>query len=791
MRHLLATTFHRYNHRLPTSLHHLLIRNYRPPKSPAPPKPPKPPQKPQSFTFHDATWEDPYSWMSHLNDKVAMRHMDIYMEQEEKYAEAVMSDTEKLQSKLQSEMASRLHVELSTYPIRWGPWLYYRRVEEGKQYPVLCRRLASLNEQFISNKDPSGGFDFVSGKKIEQKLVDYNKEAERFGGYAYEELSEVSPDHKFLAYTMYDKDNDYFKLSVRNLNSGALCSKPQADRVSNLAWAKDGQALLYVVTDQHKRPCRIYCSMIGSTEEDVLLLDEPAENVYVNIRHTKDFCFVTVNTFSTTSSKVFLINAADPLSGMALAWECEAQAHCIVEHHQGYLYLFTDAAKGGQLVDHHYLLRCPVNASSGPRIWENVFNDDQDMVIEDVDFCNTHLAIILRENCSFRLCSVPLPMPSRKEAVSLKELNPTFLPLPNHVSQISPGPNYDYYSSTMRFTISSPVMPDAVVDYELSTGEWNIAQQQNLLYERTRILYGTTSSGGIADGSLKNLNSDFLNEIKSEDDNLWNDLSEFYACERYDVSSYDGVMVPLTILYSRKNKSKNQNPGLLHGHGAYGELLDKRWCSDLKSLLDRGWVIAYADVRGGGGHGKAWQHNGRQRKKLNSIKDFVSCAKFLVENEFVQENKLAGWGYSAGGLLVAAAINSCPDLFRAAILKVPFLDVTSTLLHPILPLTAADYEEFGYPGDIDDFHAIMEYCPYANIRKDVLYPAVLITSSFNTRFGVWEAAKWAARVRERAIYDPKRPILLNLTTDIVEENRYLQCKESALETAFLIKMMES
>ena len=159
--------------------------------------------------------------------------------------------------------------------------LYYRRVEEGMQYSVLCRRLASLNEEFISNKSPSAGFDFTSGKKIEQKLLDYNKEAERFGGifsrtctfcyfcwhsrnsyvflltgYAYEELSEVSPDHRYLAYTMYDKDNDHFKLSVRDLNSGSLCNKPQADRVSSIAWAKNGQALLYAVTDDKKRPFR-------------------------------------------------------------------------------------------------------------------------------------------------------------------------------------------------------------------------------------------------------------------------------------------------------------------------------------------------------------------------------------------------------------------------------------------------------------------------------------------------------------------------------------------------------
>ncbi|XP_012079141.1 protease 2 isoform X2 [Jatropha curcas] len=669
--------------------------------------------------------------------------------------------------------------------------LYYRRVEEGKQYPVLCRRLLSLNEEFISNKSPFGGFDFTSGKRIEQKLLDYNQEAERFGGYAYEELSEVSPDHRFLAYTMYDKDNDWFRLSVRNLNSCALCSKPQADRVSNLAWAKDGQALIYVVTDQYKRPCRIYCSMIGSTDEDVLLLDEPNDDVFVNIRNTKDFQFITVNTFSTTSSKVFLINAADPLSGMTLVWECEGQAHCIIEHHQGYLYLFTDAAKEGQLVDHHYLLCSPVSSSSSSRIWESVFNDDQDLIVEDVDFCDTHLVLIMREGWNFRLCSVPLPLPAGKKGFNLEQLSPRFLPLPRYVSQISPGPNYDYHSSMMRFTISSPVMPDAVVDYDLSNGKWNIIQQQNMLYERTRILYGAASSVNITDSPLKGQNYGSSNEVKSQDDNLWHDLSEFYACEHHNVSSYDGVLVPLTVVYSHKNKYGNQNPGLLHGHGAYGELLDKRWRGELKSLLDRGWVIAYADVRGGGGQGKKWHHDGRRRNKLNSIKDYISCAKFLTENKIVEEKKLAGWGYSAGGLLVAAAINCCPDSFRAAVLKVPFLDPTNTLLYPILPLTAADFGEFGYPGDIDDFHAILEYSPYDNIQKDAVYPAILITSSFNTRFGVWEAAKWVARVREHTIYETNRPVLLNLTTEIVEENRYLHCKESAMETAFLIKMIES
>ncbi|KAL9245756.1 hypothetical protein vseg_019372 [Gypsophila vaccaria] len=771
-------------------LRHLHRKPPKAPPKPPPPSPPNPPKKAEKMSGPSGeTWEDKYRWMSELSDKVSMRHMDVYIEQEENYCEAVLADTYRIQSKLHSEIASKTPYELSSPSFLWGPWLYYRRVEEGKQFPVLCRRLASLNEEFISHKSPFAGFDFTSGQKIEQKLVDYNQEAERFGGYAYEEVSEVSPDHRFIAYTMYDKDNDFFKLSVRDLKNGSLCDKPQADWVSNVAWSKNGRVLFYVVTDHYKRPCKLYRTIMGSNDDAVLLLEEPKENVYLNIRHTKDFNFISVYVLSTTASKVYLIDSSDPSSEMTLVWEGVPFVHCVVEHHGGYLYLFTDAPRGGQPVDNHYLLRSPVDAAPGQRVWENVFVDEPDVVIEDVDFCNTHLVLIIREGEKLKLCAVPLPFPDHKAAVRLAELSPRFLPLPNHVCEILSGSNYDFQSSTMRFTISSPVMPDAVVDYDLSSGKWNIIQQQNLLHERTKILYGKNSSRDDQSPNILHFETDTGKDDK--DENPWNDLSEFYACEKYNISSHDGVMVPLTVVCSHRIKNEKQNPVLLHGHGAYGELLDKRWRSELKSLLDRGWIIAYADVRGGGGRGKKWHHDGRRTKKHNSIQDFISCANFLVEEKFAHEDKLAAWGYSAGGLLVASAINSCPHLFRAAVLKVPFLDPTTTLLHPILPLTPVDFEEFGYPTDTEDFQAMRSYSPYDNIRDDSVYPAILISSSFSTRFGVWEAAKYAARVRERTVHDPTRPILLNLTTELVEENRYMKTKELALEMAFLLKMMDS
>ncbi|KAL4572582.1 hypothetical protein LXL04_019362 [Taraxacum kok-saghyz] len=190
--------------------------------------------------------------------------------------------------------------------------------------------------------------------------------------FAYEEVSEISIGHRFIAYTIYDKDTDFFELCIRDLNLGSLCSKPQVDWVCNVAWAKGGQALVYVVTNQNKKPYGIYCSMLGTKDEDVILLEEPAQNIHVNIRHTKDYKFVTVNVFSTTYSKVFLINTADPLSGLTLIWECEPCAHCIIEHHQGYLYLFTNADRNGQSVNYHYILRSRLHSCNSKKVGECV-----------------------------------------------------------------------------------------------------------------------------------------------------------------------------------------------------------------------------------------------------------------------------------------------------------------------------------------------------------------------------------------------------------------------------------
>lgn len=260
---------------------------------------------------------------------------------------------------------------------------------------------------------------------------------------------------------------------------------------------------------------------------------------------------------------------------------------------------------------------------------------------------------------------------------------------------------------------------------------------------------------------------------------------------REEVISDDGVRVPLTIVYSRESWKKGQSPGLLVSYGAYGEDLDKSWCSDRLSLLDRGWVVAFADVRGGGGGGPSWHKSGSGLNKLNSIFDFVSCGNYLVNEGYVQSDLLSAIGWSAGCLLVGAAMNMHPQLFRAVILKVPFLDVCNTLLDPSLPLTILDYEEFGNPQIQSNFDSIFSYSPYDNIPRSSCFPSVLVTAAVNdSRVGVWEGAKWVAKVRDSTCPHCSQTVIMKTSMiggHFGEGGHYAQCDETAYEYAFLMK----
>ncbi|KAG1327452.1 putative protease 2 [Cocos nucifera] len=500
----------------------------------------------------------------------------------------------------------------------------------------------------------------------------------------------------------------------------------------------------------------VFSTKLGSDEADDLLFTENDASCCVDITSTKDGKFITVNSNSRTSSE----EDKAPTSSTTIV--------CSTVQPRSFPVINTNA----------------------------IVLPGEGITFQDMDIFHGHLVLFLYQKGIPLFCSVNLPVDVNikngtapgtdtwyrtasctdalyqgckhvgMQAIKVEDLNPWFFPAPSSLCSVLPGSNHDFKSSTYRVVISSLVMPDIMVDYNMEKQTFRSIHQEE----------------SHSNQHLQNV----------EDSHKWNDLSESFCCERREVISYDGVLVPLTILYSRQAKNTGQSPGLLHGYGAYGEVLDKSWCSDHISLLSRGWVLAYADVRGGGGDA-SWHQAGTRSCKLNSIKDFAACGMYLVKEGFVHKNRLCAIGCSAGGLLVGATINLYPDLFCAAILKVPFLDICNTMLDRSLPLTILDYDEFGDPRNQDDYEMIRSYSPYDNISPRVCYPSVLVTTSFHdSRVGVWEAAKWVAKVRDNTCPTCSRSVILKTNMSgghFAEGGRFIHCDDAAFEYAFLIKAM--
>nr|XP_011462973.1 PREDICTED: prolyl endopeptidase-like isoform X1 [Fragaria vesca subsp. vesca] len=745
--------------------------------------PPVPKKVPFTVSAHGTTWQDPYRWMSNTDDPDLSDHLS----RENSYADAFMADSRGLQRTLVSEMTSRMPTKISTPPELWGPWLYYQYIPEGKEYPVLCRRLELGKNGWIKSflHYARGGF----GK--EEVLLDWNEIAKKYG-YVHVGTCRISPDHHFLAYTLDIKGNEQFILQIKDLRRGCIIPKVQINGVVSLAWAEDSSTLFYTLSDENQRPYRVLCSKLGSDDMDnITVFTENDSSFCVDITSTKDGKFITVNSNSRTSSEVYLIDSTNPLGGLQKVWKRISGVQYFLEHHLGTFYVLTNAPSNESKAwsgEGYYLATCSVEDILSSN-WQNIILPSEDFTIQDMDMFNGHLVLSLNKKDYSIFCSIDLPMAvDCKHQVKIEDLNPWFFPLPSNSCTVAPGSNHDFQNSSYRVVLSSPVMPDVVIDYDMPTRRFSVVQQEEVIGFR-----GTSPPANELDmnQTLVQLNEKDRNVHISESQ-TWKDFSGEYCCERREVVSHDGVSVPLTVLYSHTAWKKGQSPGLLHGYGAYGEVLDKSWCTDQLSLLDRGWVVAFADVRGSGGD-SSWHEAGRRFNKLNSIHDFVSCGNYLIKEGYVHRDQLGAIGCSAGGLLVGATINMYPDLFRAAILKVPFLDVCNTLMDPSLPLTILDYEEFGNPQIKSQFENILSYSPYDNISQGSCYPSMLVRASFHdSRVGFWEAAKWVAKIRDSTCPHCSSSVILKTNMGgghFGEGGRYAQSEETAYDYAFLIKAM--
>jgi oligopeptidase B len=261
-----------------------------------------------------------------------------------------------------------------------------------------------------------------------------------------------------------------------------------------------------------------------------------------------------------------------------------------------------------------------------------------------------------------------------------------------------------------------------------------------------------------------------------------------YASERVQATAPDGIAVPISLVYRKDCRTQGQNPLYVYGYGSYGYSLPVTFSSNRLSLLDRGVVMAYAHIRGGGDLGEPWHDTGKMLVKRNTFTDFIAAVQHLITSGYGDPARVAIEGGSAGGLLMGAVVNLRPDLFRAVLSHVPFVDVMNTMLDASLPLTVPEYEEWGNPNEETYFNYMLSYSPYDNL-KPASYPSMLVkTSLHDSQVMYWEPAKYVARLR--TLKKDNNPLLLVTNMQAGHggsSGRYDYLKEIAFDYAFLLR----
>jgi oligopeptidase B len=318
------------------------------------------------------------------------------------------------------------------------------------------------------------------------------------------------------------------------------------------------------------------------------------------------------------------------------------------------------------------------------------------------------------------------------------------------VYSLGAGANLEWETDILRFGYTSLVTPASSVDYHVATRERVVVKQQEVLggYEPAR-----------------------------------------FQTERLWVAAPDGVAVPVSLVSRRDLPRDGSSPCLLYGYGAYEISIDPTFSSTRLSLLERGFVFAIAHVRGGGELGRRWYEDGKLLKKCNTFTDFIACAEHLVASGYTSRDRLVARGGSAGGLLMGAVTNLRPDLWRAVVAEVPFVDCLTTMQDPALPLTATEWEEWGNPIEDGDVYRYMRsYSPYDNVESRD-YPMMYVTGGLNDpRVGFWEPAKWVAK--QRVLRSDSNLLVLKTEMDAGHggpSGRYDAWKDEAQVQAFILQ----
>jgi len=569
----------------------------------------------------------------------------------------------------------------------------------------------------------------------EEVLLDGNAMAQDHGYFQIGD-TEVSPDGTLLAYTEDDVGRRQYTLRIKNLKTGKTLSERVDNIQPDFVWAADNRTLVYVEKDRVTLlSVRVRKHQLGATEPDPLVYEEKDHSYYMGVRKSRSEKFLFIDLQSTQQSEVRYADAADPKLRFTPVLPREADLEYHVDHlGQNFIIRTNWRAPNFRIV------RAPITTSADKQTWTDVIPMRDDTFIADFEVSTQHLAINERSGGLLKM-RVKSWDSSRDTLIVSEE--------PSYAASLvhTPGLN----GSTVRYVFSSLATPRTTYDYDMGSDKKEIKKTEAVM-------------GGF---DAANYRTEFL----------W-------------ARARDGKQIPVSLVMRKSVRLDGSAPLYQYGYGSYGSSTDPVFRSSWISLLDRGFVVAIAHVRGGQELGRAWYEDGRLLHKKNSFTDFIDVTERLVALKYAAKDKVFASGGSAGGLLVGAVSNMAPQDYRGVIAYVPFVDAVTTMLDESIPLTTNEFDQWGNPKEKKYYDYMLSYSPYDNVTAQ-RYPSMLVlTSLWDSQVQYYEPAKWVARLR--ATKTDHEPLLFSVNMaggHGGKSGRFQRYHDTALEYAFIFRQV--
>ena len=667
---------------------------------------------------------DPYNWMKDENWQQVMQDPSVlradireYLEAENAFTKAKLEEPlDGLKEELFQEMRGRIKEDDSSLPSIHGPYAYLTKFRTGGEYPIIARKAAA---------------DIYNTDAEDEILLDGDAMGE---GKAYFSFNDVehSPNHKLIAYAVDEQGSEFYTIRFKNLETGETLPDVIENTYGSFVWGANSDRVFWIERDNEGRPSAVHMYKRGS-DGSTEIYREQDPGFFIGVSESQSGEYIFIGAGSHTTSEVHFFKSDEETPNLQVISPRETDLEYSVEHWGDDFVISTNADDS---VDFK-VVTAPVSAP-GRDNWTDLVPYEAGTLILGMDVLKDHLIRLERKDGLPRIV-VRERESGAEETIAFEE----------EAYALGTSVGYEYDTTQMRISYSSPSTPSQTFDYDLATKERVLRKEQ---------------------------------EVPSGHD------ASDYVVKRVLAPARDGEGVPVTILYHKDTAIDGSAPMLLYGYGSYGVTISARFRTTPLALADRGMVYAIVHPRGSMAKGYQWYLDGKLEKKVNTFNDYVDAGNHLIDQGYSSRGNVVGMGGSAGGLLMGAVANQDPEMFAGIIAAVPFVDVINTMSDDTLPLTPPEWPEWGNPlTSAEDYDTMMAYSPYDQ-TTNLPYPAMLITGGLSDpRVTYWEPSKWAAKLRNEA--PEAGPYFLRINMDAGHggaSGRFEGLKETALEYAFAL-----